>query len=292
MMPKVYGMPYKGSKNKIAKWIVDNLPAGDTLIDVFCGGCAVTHAALLSGKWKNIIINDIDGRMPQLFVDSINGKYTVENHPEWVTREEFKRKRFTDAQIGLCWSFGDNCLDYIYGKSKEDLKRALHVAVYNQDLLELASHGIYIERSDEPDLYKRYQNYRKQTRDYITRGIQHLESLHRLESLQELRGVPGVENLKVSAVDYSEIEIPQGAVLYCDPPYAGTNCGFYTNFDTKRFLQWARRQQNIYISEYNMPADFVRVCERQKTVTSAANNNALKAVEALYTNQITAGGTM
>ena len=73
-MPKVYGMPYKGSKNKIATWIVDNLPAGDTLIDVFCGGCAVAHAALLSGKWKNIIINDIDGRMPQLFIDSINGK--------------------------------------------------------------------------------------------------------------------------------------------------------------------------------------------------------------------------
>ena len=291
-MPKVYGMPYKGSKNKIATWIVDNLPAGDTLIDVFCGGCAVTHAALLSRKWKNIIINDIDGRMPQLFIDSIHGKYTVENHPEWVTRAEFKKKRFTDAQIGLCWSLGDNCLDYIYGKSKEDLKLALHVAVYKQDFKLLAMHGIHIERIDEPDLYKRYQNYRKQTRNYITRGIEHLESLHRLESLQELRGVPGVENLKVSAVDYSEIEIPPGAVLYCDPPYAGTRCGFYTNFDTKRFLQWARRQKNIYVSEYNMPADFVRLCERQKTVTSAANNNALKAVEALYTNQITAGDMM
>lgn len=104
--------------------------------------------------------------------------------------------------------------------------------------------------------------------------------------------MPGVERLKISSVDYSEIEIPPGAVLYCDPPYAGTSCGMYKGFDTKRFLQWARRQQNIYISEYNMPADFVRLCERQKTVTSDANNNALKAVEALYTNQITAGGIM
>lgn len=37
-----------GSKNKIAEWIVEHLPEGGTLYDLFCGGCAVTHCALLS----------------------------------------------------------------------------------------------------------------------------------------------------------------------------------------------------------------------------------------------------
>lgn len=26
-----YGVPYQGSKNKIAQWIISNLPSGDTL---------------------------------------------------------------------------------------------------------------------------------------------------------------------------------------------------------------------------------------------------------------------
>ena len=37
-----YGVPYKGSKNKIAKQIIDFLPSGGTLYDLFAGGCAIT----------------------------------------------------------------------------------------------------------------------------------------------------------------------------------------------------------------------------------------------------------
>ena len=52
-----YGIPYRGSKNSIAKWIIESLPAADVFVDLCFGGGAVTHAALLSGK------------------------YTTENHP-------------------------------------------------------------------------------------------------------------------------------------------------------------------------------------------------------------------
>lgn len=66
-----YGVPYKGSKNQIAEWIVLTLPRAEYFVDLFCGGCAVTHAALLSRKWKRFIINDIDGRMPKFFLDAV-----------------------------------------------------------------------------------------------------------------------------------------------------------------------------------------------------------------------------
>lgn len=36
----VYGMPYMGSKSKIAEWVIENLPASDNLYDLF-GGAAV-----------------------------------------------------------------------------------------------------------------------------------------------------------------------------------------------------------------------------------------------------------
>lgn len=33
-----YGLPYKGSKNGIAKWIVQELPPADVFCDLFFGG--------------------------------------------------------------------------------------------------------------------------------------------------------------------------------------------------------------------------------------------------------------
>ena len=83
-----YGVPYRGSKNKIAQWVTSNLPAGETLIDLFAGGCAVTHAVLLSGKWNHIVANDI-GDAPQLFMDAVHGKYA--NEKRWISREDFHR---------------------------------------------------------------------------------------------------------------------------------------------------------------------------------------------------------
>ena len=48
-----YGVPYQGSKNQIARWVIDNLPEDKILVDLFAGGCAVTHAAMLSGKGED-----------------------------------------------------------------------------------------------------------------------------------------------------------------------------------------------------------------------------------------------
>ncbi len=43
-----FGIPCQGSKDRIAEWVVEQLPASHTRADLFAGGCAVTHAALLS----------------------------------------------------------------------------------------------------------------------------------------------------------------------------------------------------------------------------------------------------
>ena len=81
-----YGIPYQGSKSRSAPWIVEQLPASHTLVDIFAGGCAVTHAALLSGKWDKIIANDKTSA-PQIFVDAINGEF--DGYSYVPTRDEF-----------------------------------------------------------------------------------------------------------------------------------------------------------------------------------------------------------
>ena len=50
-----YGLPYMGSKNKIADWVLSYMPNANNLYDLCAGGCAMTHAAMLSNKFKNFI---------------------------------------------------------------------------------------------------------------------------------------------------------------------------------------------------------------------------------------------
>ena len=104
-------MPYQGSKNAIAEKIVDMLPTAENFYDLFAGGCAITHRALIENRWKNYYANDIND-VPQLFLDSISGKYRDEKR--WISREDFMRLKDTDLYVSLCWSFGNNRKDYLY----------------------------------------------------------------------------------------------------------------------------------------------------------------------------------
>jgi site-specific DNA-adenine methylase len=283
-----YGLPYKGSKNQIAEWVIENLPSGGTFVDMFCGGCAVTHAALLSGRWERYIINDIDGRMPKLFLDAIHGKYTPENCSEWISREEFHRRKDEDAFVAICWSFANNGVDYIYGKNVETFKEALHYACFANDTSKLEALGFHVEKSDKPSVAERIADYRNQlnanTLCMDLNGAERLEDVERIQNFERLQSLANLQSL---ASDFSQVRIPGGAVIYCDPPYFGTNCGKYAGFDSERFHEWARVQDNIFISEYQMPDDFVVVAEKEKIVLAGAADNRKTAVERIWTNRRT-----
>lgn len=126
-----YGLPYKGSKNRIAKKILDVLPAAPVLYDVFCGGCAITHAALLSGKYSRVVANDINGMIPAAFEKAIRGGFR--NEDRWISREEFRRLYLSDPYVAICFSFGNNLHEYCYARPLEPYKRALHYAIFWQD---------------------------------------------------------------------------------------------------------------------------------------------------------------
>lgn len=126
-----YGLPYMGSKNKIAKKIVELLPSGERLVDLFAGGCAITHCALLSGKWKGVLANDINPKIIQLFKDAISGKYKDETR--WISKEDFFRLKDEEEFVKVFWSFGNKGDTYIYSKEIEPYKRACHYAVVFDD---------------------------------------------------------------------------------------------------------------------------------------------------------------
>ena len=122
---KRYGIPYQGSKNAIAAHIVaEFLPPSACLVDIFAGGCAVTHAALEAG-WRKVIANDISDA-PKIFAAAARGEY--KNEKRWISREDFARLKNKDAYVRYCWSFGNNAEGYMYSVEIEPWKKALHYA--------------------------------------------------------------------------------------------------------------------------------------------------------------------
>ena len=126
-MTRTYGIGYQGTKNRIAKDIIDILPPGNRLVDLFAGGCSVTHCAMLSGKYKEFLANDIDVRIPQTFKDAIGGKYA--NERRWISRDDFFKLKESDMYARLCFSFGNNQKDYMYSTNIEPYKKACHYAI-------------------------------------------------------------------------------------------------------------------------------------------------------------------
>ena len=127
-----YGLPYKGSKNRIAKKILDVLPAAPVLYDVFCGGCAITHAAMLSGKYSRVVANDINGMIPHAFETALKGGFR--NEDRWISRDDFQKLYKTDPYAAICFSFGNNLHEYCYARDLEPYKRALHYAIFWKDI--------------------------------------------------------------------------------------------------------------------------------------------------------------
>ena len=190
-----YGLPYKGSKNKLALRINQLLPKADHLIDLFCGGCAVTHAALMMDKFQHIHINDVDWRPVQLFTDSLAGKY--ENENRWISREDFFRLKDVDPYVAIVWSFGNDMRTYMYGREIEEIKRSLHYAIYFADYAPAKALGYDLSFLDGiHGFYKRYITTKKYFQEFHANHIDEIGNFTppqntrvELESLERTKGL-------------------------------------------------------------------------------------------------------
>ena len=125
---KTYGLSMKGSKSKLAERIVSLFPRATHFYDLFCGGSAISHCALIKNMFQHIHINDINPMMPEAFVKALQGGFDDEDR--WISREDFFRLKDTDPYVAICFSFGNDLKTYCYGKKVEPLKKALHYAIF------------------------------------------------------------------------------------------------------------------------------------------------------------------
>ena len=286
-----YGLPYMGSKSKIAEWVVSNLPSADIWIEPFAGGCAVTHAAILSGKYKHFIINDITDST-KTFIYAIKGGFKNENR--WISREDFFRLKDTDPYVRICFSFGNDQRTYCYGDI-EPYKRAFHYAVFN-DFKPFAELRILIPDCVLNGCKNTYEKrlrikkfliqIRKDKHAGDLQSLESLERLERLQSLERLERLQSLGNLQSLQGDYKTISIPtdKSYVIYCDPPYKNTS-SYLDNFNHEEFYKWALKQDNCYISEYNMPDSFVRIALKSKLSLKAATGNRKMKEEGIWVSK-------
>lgn len=81
-----------------------------------------------------------------------------------------------------------------------------------------------------------------------------------------LKKLPGLVGAEFSCGAYSDLVIPPGAVVYCDPPYSGTTDYACGTFDSPAFWDWVRRVSTtatVIVSEYVAPEGFMVVAERR-----------------------------
>ena len=300
-----YGMPYKGSKNKCVKWLMDMLPAGDVFVDLFGGGGAVSHAALLSGKYKRVIYNELEPIVAKGFDTAVHGGFKDEDR--WISREDFQRLKDTDSYAAACFSFGNDYKTYCYSPDMEAYKKALHELIFWRQtdaimqypfveadavkrLCDIDSrHGrrlayrsiVLTEAVKKGFCVKRGSHW--YVNDKQIDNLQSLQSLESLERLQSLESLERLQRLEAYNLDYRDVEIPHGAVVYCDIPYKGTD-EYLTGFDHEAFYEWARtRDFDVYISEYDMPSDFCEVDNIEKQCSMSAVSSK-KTTERLYCN--------
>ena len=285
-----YGIPYTGSKNSIAKEIVDLFPTAECFVDLFCGGCAITHAAMLSGKYNRFIINDSNAQVIQLFIDAVNGKFRDEKR--WISCDDFKSRKDSDAYIKYVWSFGNGGDSYMYGCKIEAWKKALHYArVLGDFSLLKRDFGIVTDDASRQSIRLNAEKWGLIDKlKYSLESLESLQSLHRLKRLQNMERLQMIGRLQLFSGDYQAVKIPENSVVYCDPPYGNCDETMYRRsyckgFDFPRFFDWLRKVDfPVFVSEYVMPEDFVPVWQKTKRC-AFSSHKAKYTVERVFVHE-------
>ena len=275
---KTYGIPYMGSKDKIADSLLNAMPSGKRFVDLFGGGFAMSECALRSGKYEYVLYNDYNPLIVNLVMDAIKGKYNFKNFtPNWVSRADFERERESNGYVKYIWSFGNNGKAYLYGNDLEEWKhKAYDYVVFGKKDAELlkefpdlpkyvTSKNIHERRLQFQRCVKNHDAIRNKQEIQSLERLECLQrlsnlcktdenhrriaSLERIQSLQQLEALQRLEALSISYEDYSYQE---GDVVYCDIPYEGT-AEYSGGFDHQKFYNWVDAQPYpIYISSYRL----------------------------------------
>lgn len=241
-MAKYPKVNYIGNKEKLVRWIIDEMPVkSGTVLDIFAGGCSVSYALKQNGY--SVIANDI------LFADYVIAKALVENSDTTLPITVFD-KRVSEKRIEELtdkFSFLTNCLYY-----EEEVKELSRLAAISETLkgaqkymmLALIRRAMIrklpYSRMNVP--WDQIQKLRDEDYSYMKykrKRAYHNQSFesHMRENIEEYNNaIFAKEKCKVYNCDAFDMVRKIGFVdvVYMDPPYPSTMNNydaFYGLFD-------------------------------------------------------------
>lgn len=114
-------------------------------------------------------------------------------------------------------------------------------------------------------------------RDYIREAYDHLNKQYNLLKDKDIEWHVG---------DYKNVNIPNNSIIYCDPPYKGTTkykSGFFNYEEFYNYCINKSSNNEVYISEYDMPKPFKEIWNKEVKCTLRNDSNNEIRVEKLFT---------
>ena len=241
-MPKYPKVNYIGNKEKLAKWIIKEMPVKEgKVLDIFAGGCSVSYALKQAGY--SVVSNDI------LYADYVIAKALIENRNEKLNEEVFSIDVDEDKvrQIENKIQFLTERLYYpdeVYELAKliaisekiENNSRYVFLALLRRAMIRKLPYSrmnvpwnqIQLLR-DEEYSYRKY----KRKRAYHNQSFES----HMRENLEAYNeAIFDGNKCEVYNLDVMEMvqELEHADVVYMDPPYPSTMNNydaFYGMFD-------------------------------------------------------------
>ena len=98
--------------------------------------------------------------------------------------------------------------------------------------------------------------------------------------------VPNLVGISFENTSYDKLVMPANSLIYCDPPYKDTT-KYKHSLDYDSFYTWCRAKRlgghTIFVSEYQMPEDFICVWQKEITSSLTQDTGSKKAFEKLFT---------
>ena len=246
------GLPYKGSKKRISKKIVEiikqNFGTDKPVYDIFGGGGAITAECLINGL--EVHYNDLDRTITDMFqrvltTDREFLKTLIISRDEFFKIRDKENKTIDDELKLLVNSFRNDRNTYLYSKEFSDLKYNLAVEI--------------IKKHDTFSGYKKTETYKnayrpfdigKEDKSQVLKQFQRIQPLERVQKMS-------IKNLKITNHDYTHFSYLSDAIIYLDPPYENTILEGYSikEFDSQSFYDWAyemSKKNIVLISSYEI----------------------------------------
>lgn len=242
-------MKYMGSKNRISKSILPIiLKERDSYtyyVEPFVGGCN------LIDKVDGVRIG---GDNNYFLISMWKGLQRNEERPHTITKDLYKKARNEYNHIRKSQDIEREFSDFLIGWIG-------WMGSYNGRFFDGGYSG---------------HSVGKTKRNYISEQIRNTESQ-----------IDKIKSIDFRYSSYENLTLPEKSLIYCDIPYNNTKkYSTSKGFDYDKFWEWCRvtssSDNKIFISEYEAPADFECVWEKELT-NSMNTTKTYKPTEKLFT---------